>query len=78
MHPEIARALVAQRREELARTAAVSLPRSGRLFPRWRISWSRMTLPPAGAPAALDAGRAAIPRRLGSSLVIIISAYRSA
>lgn len=77
MHPEIARALVAQRRQELTRTAAVSLPRPGRLFPRWRISWSRMTLPPAGAPA-LDAGRAAVPGRLGSSLVIIISAYRSA
>ena len=78
MHPEIARALVAQRREELTRTAAVSLPRPGRLFPRWRISWSRMTLPSAEAPAAPDASRAAVPGTLGSSLVIIISAYRSA
>ena len=78
MHPEIATALVAQRREELARTAAVSRPWPGRLFPRWRISWSRMTLPPAGALAAPDAGRAAAPGRLGSSLVIIISAYRCA
>jgi hypothetical protein len=78
MHPEIARALVAQRRQELARSAAVSLPGPSRLFPRWRISWSRMTLPPAGAPAPLDAERAAVPGRLGSSLVIIISAYRSA
>ena len=78
MHPETARALVAQRRDELTRSAALGLPRPGRLFPRWRISWSRMTLPPAGAPAALDAGRTAGPGRLGSSLVIIISAYRSA
>ena len=78
MHPEIARALAAQRRQELARSAAASLPGSSRLFPRWRISWSRMTLPPGGAPAALAAGPAAVPGKLGSSLVIIISAYRSA
>jgi hypothetical protein len=74
MHPEIARALVTQRREDLARSAAVSLSRPSRRFPRWRISWSRMALP----PAAPDAGRAPAPGRLGSSLVIIISAYRSA
>ena len=78
MHPEIARALVTQRREELARSAAVGLPGPSRLFPRWRISWSRMTLPPAGAPAALNAGRTTAPGRPGSSLIIIISAYRSA
>ena len=78
MHPEIARALVTQRREDLTRSAAISRPGPNRLFPRWRISWSRMTLPPAGSPAALDAGRTAVPGRLGSSLVIIISAYRSA
>ena len=78
MHPEIAKALVTQRREDLVRSAAISLPGPSRLFPRWRISWSRMTLPPAGAPAAGDAGRAAVPGRIGSSLVIIISAYRSA
>ena len=75
MHPEIARTLVTQRREELARSAALSLPgpnRPARLFPRWRISWSRMTLP----PAAPDAARAAVPGRPGSSVVIIISAYR--
>jgi hypothetical protein len=77
MHPEIARALVTQRREELSRSAAGSRPGAGRLFPRWRISWSRMTVPPAGAPAAPAADRAAVPGRLGSSLVIIISAYRS-
>ena len=69
MHPETARALVTQRRDELARSAAASRPGLSRLFPRWRISWSRMTLPAAGAPA--------VPGRLGSSLVIIISAYRS-
>ncbi len=73
MHPEFARALVAQRRDELAQSAAVSRRGPRRLFPHWRISWSRMTLPPA-----LDAGRAAVPGRPGSSLVIIISAYRSA
>jgi hypothetical protein len=73
MHPEIAKALVTQRREELARSAAGSRPGARRLFPRWHISWSQVTLPPA-APAA---DRAAVPGRLGSSLVIIISAYRS-
>jgi hypothetical protein len=82
MHPEIAKALVTQRREELARSAAGSRPRPSRLFPHWHISWSRMTLPPVGAPAgasaAPDADRATVPGRLGSSLVIIISAYRSA
>jgi hypothetical protein len=78
MHPEFAKTLFAQRREELTRSAAGSLRRPYRLFPRWRISWSRMTLPPAGAPAALDGGRTAVPGRLGSSLVIIISAYRPA
>ena len=77
MHPEFARALVAQRRDDLAHSAAVSRRGPRRLFPRWRISWSRVTLPPAGPPA-LDAGRATVPGRPGSSLVIIISAYRSA
>jgi hypothetical protein len=77
MHPEIAKALVTQRREELARSAAGSRPGARHLFPRWRISWSRMTLPPAGPLAAPAADRAGVPGRLGSSLVIIISAYRS-
>jgi hypothetical protein len=74
MHPEVARALVTQRREDLTRSAALSRPGLRRPLPRWRISWSRMTLP----PAALDPGRTAVAGRPGSSLVIIISAYRSA
>lgn len=61
MHPEIAKSLVAQHRDELARHPAAR-PRAGRRFPRWRISWTRTVLAPAR----------------GRSVVIIISAHRSA
>ena len=60
MHPEIAKTLVAQHRDELARHPAA--PRAVRRFPRWRISWTRTVLAPAR----------------GRSVVIIISAHRSA
>ena len=60
MHPEIAKTLVAQHRDELVRHPAA--PRTGRRFPRWRISWTRTVLAPAR----------------GRSVVIIISAHRSA
>jgi hypothetical protein len=40
----------------------VAAPRAGRRFPRWRISWTRTVLAPAR----------------GRSVVIIISAHRSA
>jgi hypothetical protein len=75
MHPEIAKALAAQRQEELSRDAAHSLRGRSRRFPRWRVSWSRTILSPAGAAAA---GQPRVAGNGGSSLVIIISAYRSA
>jgi len=65
MHPEIAKTLVAQHREELVRHPAASGRtghRTGHRFPRWRISWTRTVLAPAR----------------GRSVVIIISAHRSA
>jgi hypothetical protein len=87
MHPEIAKTLVAQRHDELARTAesssqgARSSSRSSwlsRHIPRWHVSWSRTVLSPAGAPGAVGSGRPGTPAKSGSSLVIIISAHRSA
>jgi hypothetical protein len=75
MHPEIAKTLVAQHRDELVQDSA-SCHRAGRRrFPRWHVSWTRAVLAPAGAPGANRAGQAG---RRGSSLVIIISAHRSA
>jgi hypothetical protein len=83
MHPEIAKTLVKQRRQELTRHTVESRQQTmdsagpswlSRL-PRWRISWSRARLSPAGGPAVADLDRSG---RRGSSLVIIISAYRSA
>ena len=62
MHPEIAKTLVAQHRDELIRHPAAAGPKVGRRFPRWRISWTRTVLAPAR----------------GRSVVIIISAHRSA
>ena len=82
MHPEIAKTLVAQRHDELAHTAENSQgarDSSGsswfsRHFPRWHVSWSRTVL----SPAAATSGRPGAPAKRGSSLVIIISAHRSA
>ena len=71
MHPEIAKTLVAQHRDELMQQAAPGRRTGWRPFPRWRISWTRTVLAPAGH-------RAGQPGRRGSSLVIIISAHRSA
>jgi hypothetical protein len=63
MHPEIAKTLVAQHRDELIRHPRAAGLRAGRRrFPRWRISWTRTVLAPAR----------------GRSVVIIISAHRSA
>jgi hypothetical protein len=87
MHPEIARTLVEQRSQELTRHAVNS--RRGTTdsagpswlslrMPRWHVSWSRAVLSPAGAPATDGSGRQGRPGKHGSSLVIIISAYRSA
>ena len=75
MHPEIARALVAQHRDELVPHSASPHRAGRRRFPRWHVSWTRTVLAPAVAPGANRAGHAG---RRGSSLVIIISAHRSA
>jgi hypothetical protein len=87
MHPEIAKTLVKQRRQELTRHTAESRqetmdsagPSWLSRLPRWRISWSRARLSPAGGPAGGPAVAGPDPSgKRGSSLVIIISAYRSA
>jgi hypothetical protein len=86
MHPEIARTLVAQRHDELAHTAESShgaRSSSGpswlsRHFPRWHVSWSRTVLSPAEVPGTTGSGLPGTPAKRSSSLVIIISAHRSA
>jgi hypothetical protein len=98
MHPEIAKALVSQRHDELVHdTAAIRRGPSRRRFPRWHVSWTRTILSPAGHPAPAVAGHSGtahsgtahsgtrrssrasrVAARRGSSLVIIISAHRSA
>jgi hypothetical protein len=82
MHPEIAKTLVEQRRQELTHTAESSRETAGSArpgwqsrLPRWHISWSRTRLSPADGPAVAGPDRAG---RRGSSLVIIISAHRAA
>lgn len=77
MHPEMAKILVAQRREQLVKHAA-SRSRTGRWFPRWHVSWTRTVLAPACASGSAGANRASQAGRRGSSLVIIISAHRPA
>jgi hypothetical protein len=59
VHPEIAKTLIAQHRDELVRHTTSGRRTGRRRFPRWHVS----------------AGHAG---RRGSSLVIIISAHRSA
>jgi hypothetical protein len=79
MHPEIAKTLVAQRHDELAHATASGRAGPGRRhFPRWHVSWTRTVLAPAGPPAIADSRRPARAARRGSSVVIIISAHRSA
>ncbi len=85
MHPEIAKVLVAQRHDELAHDTASRRRGAGRpphgrhhLFPRWHVSWTRTILVSGEAPAAVGAGRSGRAAHRGSSLVIIISAHRSA
>jgi len=87
MHPQIAKTLADQRREELMHaadhhsqelTAAVAKPGwLNRHLPRWHVSWSRTVLSPAGVPQTTGSRQTRRDKR-GSSLVIIISAYRSA
>ena len=78
MHPEIAKTLVAQHRDELMQQAAPGRRTGRRPFPRWHISWTRTVLAPAGEAGPLGGNRAGQAGRRGSSLVIIISAHRSA
>ena len=87
MHPVIAKTLVEQRREELVRhTADSRRSREGshgpswlsRHLPRWQVSWSRTVLSPAGGPGPAASSHSERPAKGGSSLVIIISAHRSA
>jgi hypothetical protein len=78
MHPEIAKTLVAQHRNELVQQAASPRRTGRRRFPRWHISWTRTVLAPAAGPGFGGANRAGQAGRRGSSLVIIISAHRSA
>jgi hypothetical protein len=89
MHPQIAKTLVDQRREELMHAAdhhsqefaAAAVAEPGwlnRHLPRWHVSWSRTVLSPAGVPETTGSSRRTRRDKRGSSLVIIISAYRSA
>jgi hypothetical protein len=78
MHPQIAPTLAAQHRDELMRDAGAGRHAVRRRFPRWHVSWTRTVLPPAMAPGSAGANRAGRAGRRGSSLVIIISAHRSA
>jgi hypothetical protein len=83
MHPETAKTLVEQRREELighmapgrqVREARSSWRR--RHLPHWHVSWTRTVLSPAGGPGTAGSGHPDRPGQRGSSVVIIISAYR--
>ena len=83
MHPEIAKTLVTQRHEQLTRYTAESRlthqAGSGwlsRHLPRWHVTWTRTVLSPAEDPGTAVTGRPNRPHRRGSSVVIIISAYR--
>ena len=78
MHPEIAKALVAQHRVELVRVSASGRRAAPRRFPRGLVSWTRTVLAPAVASGSAGANRPGRAGRRGSSLVIIISAHRSA
>jgi hypothetical protein len=87
MHPQIAKTLVEQRHQELmhaadhhgqALTASVEPGWLSRHLPHWHVSWSRTVLSPAGVPETASSGHRTRRDKRGSSLVIIISAYRSA
>jgi hypothetical protein len=87
MHPQIAKTLADQRHQELMHAAdhhSQELTASAkpswliRRLPHWRVSWSRTVLSPAGIPDTAGSSRRTRRAKRGSSLVIIISAYRSA
>ena len=83
MHPEIAKSLVEQRREELTQTTAETRPNRNagpswlsRHLPRWHVSWTRTVLSPATGLGTAGSGNPGRSGQGGSSLVIIISAHR--
>jgi hypothetical protein len=83
MHPEIAKTLVEQRREELTQHTSEGrqVRQAGsswlsRHLPRWHVSWTRTVLSPAGGPGTAGSGRPDRSGKRGSSVVIIISAHR--
>ena len=83
MHPEIAKTLVEERREELTRRTAESRQARqagsswlSRHLPHWHVSWTRTVLSAAGGPGTAGSGHPDRPGKRGSSLLIIISAYR--
>ena len=83
MHPEIAKTLVEERREELTRNTAESRQARqagsswlSRHLPHWHVSWTRTVLSAAGGPGTAGSGHPDRPGKRGSSLLIIISAYR--
>jgi hypothetical protein len=78
MHPEIAKTLITQHRDELVQQTASRRRTRRRRFPRWHVSWTRTVLAPAGGPGPAGGNRAGQAGRRGSSLVILISAHRSA
>ena len=87
MHPQIAKTLVEQRHQELMHaanhhshelTASAQPGWLNRHLPHWHVSWSRTVLSPAGIPETAGSSRRTRLDKRGSSLVIIISAYRSA
>jgi hypothetical protein len=72
MHPRITQSLASDRHAELVRTATESRRQPARRpFPRWNVTWSRTILSPAAAD--LQVGR-----KRGSSLIIVITARRTA
>jgi hypothetical protein len=87
MHPQIAKTLADQRHQELMHaadhhsqelTASAKPSWLSRRPPHWRVSWSRTVLSPAGIPDTVGSSLRTRRDKRGSSLVIIISAYRSA
>ena len=78
MHPEIAKTLVAQHRDELMQDSASRRRAGRRRFPRWHVSWTRTVLSSAGGADIAGSGNPGRFGQRGSSLVIIISAHRSA
>ena len=87
MHPEIAKSLVEQRRSELTQQTADSRQDRdrgasagsnwlSRHVPHWHVSWTRTILSPAAETSGAGGDHTSRSGRRGSSLVIIISAYR--